>query len=237
VKDLNQFSDTPNPPETPPRDLIARVRLAARMRRSADSVLRLPRCPIFYRWVVETVGNEAADGALEPAHTTALEVGLSVLQQLPGVAEIRAARQAALPQASPDTMYLLSDFPHVEVLAAGTDDSREYRLHVPKDFSKRLTNIARHLGIRHTRLGIFALAAGLLQAPANLIRAPYRRAMEQSLLNLAKAIKRRAAEIQARAAVMPPEDPDDEADDAQRTLADLIKQPEVPDEGQDESGE
>jgi hypothetical protein len=134
-------------------------------------------------------------------------------------------------------MYLLSAFPHVEVLAAGTDDSGEYRLHIPTDLSKHLSNMARHLGIRHTRLGIFALAAGLRQAPPHLIRARYRRAMDQTLLNLAQAIKRRAAEIQARAAVMPPDDLDDEADDAQGTLADVIRQPEVPDEGQDESGE
>jgi hypothetical protein len=230
VKDLNQFSDTPNPPETPPRDLIARVRLAARMRRSADTVVRLNRAPTYLRWAVERLANEASSGALAPAHTTGLEAGASVLQRLPGVTEIKAARQAALSQGSPDTMHWLSDFPHVEVLAAGTDDSGEYRVHVPKELAMRLGNLARHLGMKQTRLAIFALMAGLLHAP-HLIPPRYQRAMFDSLKNFAKAIERRAAEIKTRAAT--PAD-DEDAEDAKWTLSDVIGQVEVPDDGHDE---
>jgi hypothetical protein len=223
---LKDLSDTPIVPEARPPDPITRARAAARARGSTDgTVLALYRCPVYGRWGVEALANEATNGSLEPAGTTLLEAGMSALQRFPGLAEIKAARQTAVAKGCPDTMHFLGDFPHVQVHTAGTDDSGCYRLHVPKDLAKRLGNMARQLGLPQSRLGIFALMAGLLQV-RQLIPPAYRQAMVETLQGLRAAIERRAAEAQARVAVGPPEDA---ADDGKWTLADVLDQKEVPD--------
>ena len=48
------------------------------------TVMALYRVPAYLRWIVESLSEEATGGALEPAATAVLDVGLSTIRTFPG---------------------------------------------------------------------------------------------------------------------------------------------------------
>ncbi len=235
LEDLN-LSDEPVGRQSAdqPRDLVAIARATGAHMRGVPAgektVLALYRCPDYLRWGVEALSEAATNGALEPAGNCLLKAGLSTIRQFPGVAEIGAARRAVLAQGSAETMHWFNNFPLVDVSAAGTDDIRQYRMHVVKPLAKEEAKLARSLGLSNSRLGILALMAGLLQVPR--FSAPkYRKAMVGTLQDLRDATERRGREARARADAVPARDT---AEDERWTIADVIGSSERADASNDD---
>ena len=107
--------------------LLAWARRVAALTRQAPvrdkTVIALYRAPDYLRWAVESLSEAATNGAVEPATTALLEVGLSTIRQFPGVAEVCDARRKRPVTATRQTMHWLSEFPVVSVSAVETDDS------------------------------------------------------------------------------------------------------------------
>jgi hypothetical protein len=231
IEDLNA-SDKPLSPSFR-HDLFATARrYAAEMKATPSgdkTVMALYRAPGYLRSAVEALSEQTTDGTLEPAATAALDVGLSTIRGFVGVAEIRDARLKVLSLDDAHMMRWFNDFPPVSVLAVDTDDAGEFRVHVPRPLAKKFTKLARALGVSISRLGIFALMAGLLHAPS--LSAPrYRRAMVDTLVKFKAEIKRRAEEAEARAANATPRDP---STDQLWTAADIVDVAEADDAGKE----
>jgi hypothetical protein len=219
---LEHLSDEPLAEPKPRTDLVAKARLvAAELRHLSPSdktALAVYRCPDYIRWTVEALSNAATSGAIEPAAVTVVQAGLSAIRQFPGVGEITAARRTVLPEGEIELLSWLGAFPPVSVYAAGTDDSGEYRLHVPRTLLMELGNMARSIGLSQSRLGLYALAAGVLQVP-QFSKPQYRKAMVQALRDLRAVLQRRGREAQARAEALQAAD---RMDDGTYTIADVI---------------
>jgi hypothetical protein len=207
IEDLN-LSDAPNSP-TRRRDLFMTARAYAEEMRKATSsektVMAVYRVPAYIRWAVEMLSEEATHGTLEPAATAVLDVGLSAIRRFPGVVAICKARLTVLPLDDAQTMEWFNHFPTVSVPAVDTDDSGEFRVHVPRALAKVFAKLARSLGMPISRLGIFALMAGVLHAPS-LCALKYRQAMVETTQRLKAEMKRRGNEARTRAANAVPRD-------------------------------
>jgi hypothetical protein len=204
-----------------PLNLLLEARARAQSLRNVPAadktVAQISRCPTYVPFGIETLSVEATNGIVEPAGVVLLEAGLSIIRRLPGVAEIRQARKAVLRRADPEMMHWLGDFPPLSPSMAGTGD-RQYRLHIPKSLGKQIGTLARSLGMSQSMLNLYALMAGLLMVPT-LVRAEYRRAMFEALLELKAVLRRRGDQAHARATTLPARDA---VDDGRWTIAGLI---------------
>jgi len=204
VDDLN-LSDEP----LLPRDLRALARrYTAEMKAAGPgdkTVMALYRVPDYLRWIVESLSEEATGGALEPAATAVLDVGLSTIRTFPGVNEICSARLAVLACGDAEVMGWFNSFPAVSALAENTDDTGGWRLHVSRTLAKTFSKLARSLGMSISRLATYSLMAGVLHAPS--LSAPkYRKAMVDTLQQLKEELRRRGREAKVKAASATPRD-------------------------------
>ena len=196
-----------------PRDLYAIARhYAAEMKAAGQgdkTVMALYRVPAYLRWSVESLSEEATGGALEPAATAALDIGLATIRTFPGVHEICAARLSVLACGDAEVMSWFNSFPAVSALAENTDDTGGWRLHVSRTVAKTFAKLARSLGMSISRLATYALMAGVLHGPS-LSAARYRKAMLDTLQRLKGELRRRGHEATAKSASATPRDPSTE---------------------------
>jgi hypothetical protein len=220
--DLN-LSDEPLRPAMP-RDVVAIARnLAAAMRQAPGrdkNVIALYRAPDYLRWGVESLSEAVTAGVLEPAANALLDVGLSAIRGFSGVSEVGKARAKLVVRGDPQVMHWLNNFPVISVPAVDTDDSKAYRLWIETTLVKEFSKLARSLGLSISRLGTFALMAGLLHVPPPWCSRPrYREAMVGTLKKLMREIKGRGDEASARVDSAAPRDP---SQDHRWTIADLL---------------
>jgi len=219
LEDLN--SDEPPPPGP---DVYGLARSVAAARRQAP--LREGRVIALYRPLgyletgVEQLSNEVTGGAKEPASTALLQVGLGIIRNFPGVAEIIEARSEVLPVGDAETMDWFNRFPlaGIDLRPMGTYADDPFRFHAPIELANQVSKLAGLLGLSISRFTIFPLEAGLLCAPT-CCSPKYRQAMLQTLRDFRHVLERRAAEATARAAQATPRD---KTQDHLYTIADLI---------------
>jgi hypothetical protein len=218
-----------------PRDVfaLARANVAAAKGGFAEAKTVMPvyRAPNYLRYGIEALAEDATGGALEPATTALLEVGLSMIWSWPGVSAIREARRIVLPLGDPETMAWFNRLPIVSTDAVDTDVPGELRLHVPRSLAKKFAKFANVLGLSSSKLGSYALMAGLLHAPS-CVAGRYRRAMFRTLKKLKAELRRRGEEasIKAENAV-----PRDGTTDHRWTAADLLGPDDAGDDDDDDN--
>jgi hypothetical protein len=192
-----------------PRDVFALARSNAAAAKGGfgevKTILSLYRAPSYLRYGIEALAEETTSGGLEPAATALLDVGLAMIWSWPGVTAIRGARRIVLPLGDPEVLAWFNRLPTVSTDAVDTDDADELRLHVPRSLAKKFAKFARVLGLSSSKLGTFALMAGLLHAP-RCVAGKYRRAMLATLTRLKTELRRRGEEARSKAENATPRD-------------------------------
>lgn len=211
-------------PDPPPDqgDLIARAKAHAKEHRlctSEKAVVAAYRAPEYLRFGIEALANEATSGAIDPAAHFLVELGLEVIREFEGVAEIAKARRIVLPKGNGRQVGWFNDFPVIDFFAEGTEDHKALRSRFDVSFVKELHNFARSVGLSASRLVLFCLMAGLVQLPSCSGR-PFRLAMVKTLRQLRRAFVHRAREARQRAERIQAR-PD--SDDDSGNLADVLR--------------
>lgn len=191
-----------------PRDVRALARayaLAPRADPGSETILTIYQAPAYLRWGVEALAVAETRGTLHPANRALLEVGLSLIRQYVGVKAICKARRTVLPLGDAEVLAWFSSPPIVSVDPADTDNSDAYRLHVPKSLGQEFANLSRALGLKSSKLVLFALMAGLLCVPS-CVAFKYRTVMVHSLAKLKAQLRRRGEEAKVKAETATPHD-------------------------------
>jgi hypothetical protein len=199
-------ADREHPDPQPALGDLARAALSfnARVAQAGPRTeLAVSRFPKYLQWGQEALAKSIHGGGKDAAATCALYLGLSLLREFPGLADICAARARVVPRSDPEAMDWFERFGTVDADTggAGTLD-KAYRRSIPERLAKELGLLAGDLGMPVSHLAILALMAAHL-GTKGYVAPRYQSCIVITLRRFLDALARRSVRAKAYADAAP----------------------------------